>query len=459
MAAAGANLLLGYGLAVGQSAFLLALAVGLLPALMIAFGALVESQRALLAWAALAISFTGMDVLVQRLPLPGGAAVFSTDVLLLLAVGAWLASRLSRTEQRGRVRLSAIFGLPLALVAVTVVAGILKGQERYGASFIGQPLRLVLYAGIALALIDTTPSSAWKAITRVFYAGAIVESFWAAYYLATGGSQTGGDNLSTGGVRVLALSVAIYLTGSMICALLNLELERQPLRQLGHAAVAGLALFGIVVSFGRTTYAAVALIVPLLLVSRRYMRRAVFFVLPLFAPIIVIGALLVPTVAPDLLPTLQRRITATSSEDINVKWRNRARDAALDGVDKEWLTGVGFGRVTRFEIEGKVFTIHGDPHNSFVYLLAGGGVLALGAFLLVCLLYVVDALRRLRRADAVGQAVIVWALGTWLAFMVNAAAGPVLPHPIMLLTIWILFALPSVVPRAQAADSRKPRAA
>lgn len=449
-ALAGANLVLGLGAAVGQKTLLLALVIGVLPALLIAFGALVESQRALLAWAALAINFTGMAVFSNRLPLPGGTSIFLTDVLLLLAIGAWLASRLSGAGQTGRVRLSVAFRWPLALLAVTVLAGVLKGHERYDASIIAQPFRLVLYAGIALALTDTTPESAWKAVTRVFYAGVVVQSLYAVYHLATGGSQTDAENLSTGGLRILALSSAIYLTGSMICALLNLELERQPVRQLGHAAVGGLALFGIIVSFGRTTYAAVALIIPLLLVSRRYMRRTVLVVLPLFAPILVIVALLLPTLAPDLLPTLQRRVTGTSSQDVNVRFRDRARDAALEGVDEEWLTGVGFGRVSQFEIERRVVTIHGDPHNSYVYLLAGGGVLALGSFLLVCVIYVVDAVRRLRPADAVGQALIVWALGTWLAFMINAAAGPVLPHPIMLLTIWILFALPSVVPRTHS---------
>jgi O-antigen ligase len=351
------------------------------------------------------------------------------------------------------VRLSPVFGWPLALLGVTVFAGVFKGHERYDASIIGQPFRLVLYAAIAVALIDTTPASAWKAITRIFYAGAIIQAFYAVYYLATGGSQTASESLSTGGIRVIALSTATYLTGSMICALLNLELERQPLRQLGHVAIAGLALFGIIASFGRTTYAAVALIIPLLLVSRRYMRRTVLLVLPLFAPILVIAVLLLPTFAPDLLPTLQRRVTGTSSEDVNVQWRERAREAALEDVDKEWLTGVGFGRVTQFELEGTIVTIHGDPHNSFVYLLAGGGLLALGSFLLICVLYLVDAVRRLRQADAVGQAVIVWALGTWLAFMVNAATGPILSQSIMLLTIWVLFALPSVVPRAKPAHS------
>ena len=444
---AAANLMLGVGAALGQKALLLAFVIGVLPALLIAFGALVEAHRALLAWAALSITFTGLPFLTEALPLPGGTRIHTTDILLLVATGAWLASRLSAEHERQRIRLSIVFTWPLALLAVTVGAGVIKGHERYAAPIIGQPLRLVLYAAIALSLTEETPASAWRAITRVFYAGAIVQAIYAAYYVATGTSQTQAEALSTGGLRILALSTAVYLTGSIICALLNLELERSPTRQLGHVAVAGLALFGVVVSFGRTTYVAVALVLPILLLTRRYMRRTVLFVLPLFAPVVVIGALLLPTLAPQLVPTLEKRVTGSPQRDVNVQWRERARDAALEGVDEEWLTGVGFGRTNRFEVQGVVYTISDDPHNSFVYLLAGGGVLALGSFLLLCALYVVDAVKRLRGALPREQALIIWALGTWFAFLVNAAAGPVLPNPTMMLTIWILFALPSLVPR------------
>jgi O-Antigen ligase len=454
IAAAAANVLLGAEAAVGQRPLLQTAALWLLPAALIAFGALVETHRAALAWIALSINFAGVPFLSQPLPLPGGTKIYSTDVLVLLAIGAWLASRLSGQRRVGTVQLSVVFTWPLAMFAVAVLAGLVKGHERYGANLIGQPFRLVLYSGIALALTDTTPASAWKAITRIFYAGAVVQFLFALYYLGAGTSESHSSSLSTGGVRVLALSTAIYLTGSLICALVNLELERDPIRQLGHAAITGLALFGVIVAFGRTTYAAVVLIVPLLLITRRYMRRTVLLMLPLFVPFVLIGALLVTSTAPNLLPTLEKRVLGTSSDDLNVRWRKQANEAVLEGLDKELVTGVGFGRTVQFELDGTVYTITDDPHNSFVWLLSGAGLLALGTFVLLGVLYLVDAGGRLRRADAIGQALIVWAVGTWLAFMINAAAGPVLPHPVMLLTIWVLFALPIVVsPQATARDT------
>jgi O-antigen ligase len=351
------------------------------------------------------------------------------------------------------VRLSQVFRWPLAVLAVTVTSGVLIGHERYGASLVAQPFRLVAYAGIALALGTTTATSAWQAITRIFYAGAVVEACFAVYYLATGTSQTTTEVLSTGGVRYLALSTSIYLTGSLVCALLNVELDRRPGRQLLHVVIAGLALFGIIVSFGRTTYAAVVLIVPLLLLSRRYLRRSLLLLLPVAIPAMVIALILIPTVAPTVVPTLENRLAGTSGRDENVIWRERAFDVAMEGVSDEWLTGVGFGRTGEFRLENEVVKIEGDPHNSYIWLLAGGGALALGSFLVLCAVYLGDAVRRLRRAGPTGQALIMFSLATWLAFMVNALTGPILTDPLMLMTIWILFALPSLVATRSGRDA------
>ena len=85
--------------------------------------------------------------------------------------------------------------------------------------------------------------------------------------------------------------------------------------------------------------------------------------------------------------------------------------------------------------------------NRIMRRLASGGLLALGSFLLLCGIYVADALRRLRRALSIESALIVWSLATWLAFMVNALAGPMFSNPVTMLTMWVLMTLPSIVPR------------
>lgn len=444
-----ANVAIGAGVALGQRAGLVAVAIGVAPAAFVGLGMLVDRHRAVLAWAALSLPLTGLKILAEPLPLPGGTRVFATDILLLLAVGSWLGARLSGAVPSGR-RLSPIFGWPLVLLAVTVASGVLIGHERYAASIIAQPFRMVIYAGIALSLLDAHAPDAWRAITRVFYVGAVIQTGYAAYYLAAGGSQTQSELLSTGGTRVLALSTAIYLTGSLVCALLNMELAQRPQRLFLHAAVAGLALFGIVISFGRATYTAVAVILPLLVLSRRYLRRTILLLLPLLAPVVVLVVLVASQAVPTLVPTFQSRITGTSSNDINVEWRDRARASALEGIEGQWLTGLGFGRISQFQIAGQTETIQGDPHNSYVFLLAGGGLLALGSFLLLGVVYVVDAARRWHRAAGVDAALVVWAVATWLAFMVNALAGPIFSDPNMMMTMWVLMTLPSIVRRSTA---------
>lgn len=439
------NVAIGIGAAVGSRALVLAAAVALLPVFLLAFGSLIESHRAMLAWSALALNFTGLPYFSTPLPLSGSIRVFLADVLVLLALGSWISSRLSRVQERNPVRLSSVFRLPLLALIVTVGIGIVVGNVRYGTSVVGEPLRILLYAAIALALTDLEPRSAWRAVTTVFYAGAIVQALWAIYYLATGGSQTKSDVLSTGGVRVLALSVAIYLTGSLVCALLNLERETRPGRQLLHAGVGGLALFGIIVSFGRTTYAAMALIIPVLLAARRYLRRTVFWLVPLALPPFIAALLLISSVAPTLLPTIEARLLGTSSSDSAVEWRVRAIEASLEGVEHDLLTGVGFGRENRFVANNELVSFRGDPENSYVWILAGGGLLALGALLTLSVTFAVDCVRRIRHSVGHAQALVIWSLTTWIAFMINALTGPILADPEMLLTIWVLMALPSCV--------------
>lgn len=440
-----ANAVIGIGVAAGHRVGLLVALLALAPALLLALGSLVESHRATLAWVALALNFTGLPFVSEPLPLPGSVRVYLADLVLLLALGAWAASALSRVEARNPVRLSTVFRIPFALFALTIGVGIVLGNLRYGTTIVGQPLRLVLYAAIALALTDLTPHAAWRSVTTVFYAGACVQLVWALYYLATGGSQTASDVLSTGGVRILALSIAIYLTGSLVCALLNLERERMPGRQLLHAAIAAISLFGIVVSFGRTTYAAVVLILPLLLATRRYLRRALLWLLPLVLPALVAATLVLVSSAPGVVETLENRLLGTSGNDSAVEWRQRAIAGALEGIGDDLLTGLGFGRESRFVANDELVVFRGDPENSYVWILAGAGLCGLASFLVLCGTYVVDCLRRIRGTDEVGQALVIWSLATWTAFMVNALTGPIFADPEMLLTIWVLMALPSCV--------------
>jgi O-antigen ligase len=153
------------------------------------------------------------------------------------------------------------------------------------------------------------------------------------------------------------------------------------------------------------------------------------------------------------------RISDTTSNDINVVWRRDAVKATLQGFSSDPVRGVGFGRTVTFALQDKqqtlTFSTSGDPHNSYVWLLAGGGLLAFLPFAALCIAFVVDTLRRLRRLEGVAKLLATWALAFWTVFMVNAFAGPVLTSSEFLLTIWALMIIPvAVSPSVGSAQSQ-----
>ena len=131
-------------------------------------------------------------------------------------------------------------------------------------------------------------------------------------------------------------------------------------------------------------------------------------------------------------------------------WRREAVNATLAGVRSDPVRGVGFGRNVTFTLKNPqrqlvAYTTSGDPHNSYAWLLAGGGLLALVPFLLLAAAFIVDTIRRLRYLEGIAKVLATWALAFWVVFLVNAFAGPVLSRPDFLLTIWTLMVIPAAV--------------
>ena len=268
----------------------------------------------------------------------------------------------------------------------------------------------------------------------------------AVYHYATGTSQTDQVDLSTGGTRILALSTAIYLAGGLVLALLNLEIDRTPKRRAVHLLIAALALGGIIVAYGRATYLAVAVVVPVLVMFLPRVRGALLAMLPICVPFILLVAIALPRVAPTLEPTFVNRVLKSNGSDVNVEWRQAAAGALWQQVHESPINGVGFGKSATFRFDGTLQTINQDPHDSFLYLLAGGGILTLCGFLLLLLTFAADAVMRLRRAtDPYQRLIVLWSWRCCSLFLVNAAASPVLSDPRMLLTIWAVMLLPSSI--------------
>ena len=181
-------------------------ALALVPLGALVLGTLIASNRAVLAFAALAMPLFEPLPLTGALPLHAGFEVYPSDILVLLAVGSWAAAWLLNPEEGPASLGTRLLGWPLLLFGIVLFTAIVRGHERYGESLVGIPLRFLLYAGIAAAVTDLRPRDAYRWLVGLFYAGTVWQALVALYGYATGTSVTSESALSTGGIRVLTRS-------------------------------------------------------------------------------------------------------------------------------------------------------------------------------------------------------------------------------------------------------------
>jgi O-antigen ligase len=422
-------------------------ALAVLPVTLVAIGSLIASNRAILIFAAIAIGLFTPLPLSGPLPLHTGITLYTSDILVLLAVASWVAAWLvNREEVRPSSLQTRLLGWPLLLFGITLFAGIVQGHERYGEKLVGVPLRFLLYAGIAAAVTDLKPRNAYKWLVVLFYAGTVWQAGVAVYRDATGTSSAGlSGTLSTGGERVLGGSVAMFMVGALLLALLNLDRDRRAGRTALHLVIAALATFALLSTFQRTTFALVSVLVPLSLLSFRHVGLRVAAFLPLFAPFLVLVILFIPKASPTLFPTLSDRITASPSTDATANWRLKAYAAVWSQVREAPVTGVGFGRPVTFVSKGVQYDVEQNPHNQFLYLWAGGGSLLVGSFILLLGVYLFEAGWRFRSATKEERRLIFFAVSLWFVFVVNSLTGIILTEPELLLSFWVLMVLPMTV--------------
>jgi O-antigen ligase len=209
-----------------------------------------------------------------------------------------------------------------------------------------------------------------------------------------------------------------------------------------------------VIALGRTTFAAVAVIIPVLLLGLRHLRRTLLAYAPLAAAVLAAAVALMLQVDPSLGSTFTKRLnTSHVSNDPSLIQRQRKFDATLQGFGKEPILGLGFGRpVTFTAINGTVITFSGDPEDSYIYVLAGGGIVALGALILLFVSFFADALVRLRRSAGEDRALIMFAMSLVFILLVNALSYPLLSDPNLMLVLWVAMLLPTIArPRDELA--------
>jgi O-antigen ligase len=439
----------------------LALAAVAAPAVFAVLVALAASDRSVLCFAGIALPFT---VAALNRPIAvGPAQVFASDILVALAVATWLAGRLAGSYGRPRPGLPV---MPSPLIfgafALVVFADTVRGHAAYGASLLGEPLRLAIYALLVLALSDLTPEKALTGLRVVFYGGAFWSLLSAAYFIATGTSQTGADVLSTGGTRVLSLSVSLGLALALFLAVLSFDLPRTPHQRALDTAAAAASLVGIVLSFGRGTFIAVAVVIPLLLATSRRLRERTIAALPLAVPLVAVALLLTSQLAPATWRTLLERLqihAVNSGADASVEWRRQAVHVIWQQVRSSPFVGVGFGKGAEFDLNGVHFDISQDPHNSIVWLAAGGGALLVVLFALMVAFYVRDAYLRFRVGTPIERVIVIWSVGALVSLLLNALAGPLFSTPQELFAVWVVLLLPGVTrePPRRGAAATAPR--
>jgi hypothetical protein len=434
-----------------------ALALALVPTIAIIAVLLVGEGRVVLYLAAFAIPLAGIDAIDKTIPF-GSANVRTQDLAIVLALGAFVFESLlarSRGQDRRAVPTTPVLGWPLVAFAACILIPLLRGHYSYGASFVGQPLRLIAYAGIAVALAGVTAEQMYRSLMAVFYAGAVAACLWAAYYTAVGGSQSLSVDLSTGGSRPLAISTSLFCAGALFMALLTIRKDPSKAHSILHLGMAGLGLAGVILGFGRGVFASVALVLLILFLVSKGVRRGVLVALPLALPFVALLALLVVRTAPDLVTSFQNRISASPSQDANVIWREKANKAVFEQVRENPVFGVGFGRSSSFNIDVRSSSgflvpvrqdIEQDPHNGYLYLLAGGGLLALGTWLVILAVFAVDAVRRYRAhaAGSTERLLVAWAGALLFCFLFEAASGTMFENTDDLLAMWALLVLPGV---------------
>jgi O-antigen ligase len=418
-------------------------ALAVLPALLLLAGALAGPSRWTVVLIALGAGMVGKPF-TSKMAF-GGSGIWLSDLLIAGAIAGFAVEWLLKPSHlRPRLPRTALMGIPVLLFGLAIMVGAFRGHERYGATLFGMPLRLVFYSAILFALPGLTPSKALRGLTFVMYGGALWLAGVASYHIATGTSATSHLDLSTGGIRYIGIAAATYAAAAFVLAILNLSAGRpRPLLHLAMALVAG---FDVIVAYTRTIWLALTVIVIVAMLFSPQVRSALVASIPLAAPLLLLGVLLVLLAAPNLVSTLSERVSTPAGEDTSVQWRQKAYQAVLSGTSDEPVLGIGFGRTTSFTINSMPNTITGDPHNGFIYVFAGAGALGVASLILLLLTFLAGTARRWRDARGDARTLVSWCFCTWLLVVVHAASEPVFTTPSLIIVLWIAMVLPSIVP-------------
>jgi O-antigen ligase len=349
--------------------------------------------------------------LVPRVPIFGGALAAADAALAMLAIyAAWTFA-----VQAGKVKTEPVTGGRLLAYSLTAFGVLLVIAVTTSLTVRGIAPNFVLGETRDLLYVITLPIAlvilrqpvrqhrfvvSFVVLGCLFSVGQILQGIFNIPVFGTGGMSVletlGYRELSTTRSNTHGLSVIIFALLLTVGAYV-LGGIRKPL----FFPVAALLLAGIFLTFGRTTFATVAVCVFMAvswLNARKLPQLAVLFFL-----LVSIGAGVGGLLKPQSLAAVYYRMTSIGAEldyGYSAGWRFMEFDAMLPHIQQNPLTGIGLGADYK-GVSGS--STHPELnqyiHNAYLYMAGKMGVPALLLFLVMMVsIFVIG--RRLAKSDA-----------------------------------------------------------
>lgn len=348
---------------------------------------------------------------VPRLPILGGSVAAADAVLAMLALLAvWTVATRERSAQVNAVEGARLLSVALTLFGVSFVVAVamsLGVKEINPTWVLGEARRLVYLATLPIAVVLLQQPAQQKrfviglvVLGGLFAVGQILQGIFhipvfgekgRLVVLETMGRQDHGTTRSlTLGIEVivfaLLLAVGAYVLGVI----------RKPL----FFAVTGLLVTGIFLSFGRTTFAVVAVCVVMVVVwlnLRKLSELAGVFVL-----VVAIASVLAITLKPDYFDAVYYRIASIDTEirsGDSAQWRIWEAEEMLPHLQRYPLTGIGLGADYKRANRSPDPDLNRYVHNAYLYMGGKMGLPAL-AFFLIAMFAIFAMGRRSAKSDA-----------------------------------------------------------
>jgi O-antigen ligase len=386
------------------------MAAGTLAALALALGVPLYGTTVLALASGLVICFVlltqpllGLYLLVITLPieelLPSVNGATGTRVLGMVVFGMWGAHKLLRRESWMPLLKPLLVQVSLLLL-VWVLASAFWANDR-GRVFQGlfTQLQLLLFA---VLIIDVTTS--WERVewvVKLLVLAGIISAYFTVNQYFVLGVKRAGDGVA-GGVNFTASSLVTL----MPLAFYLIQGQKRKLWSLLALIYTGLGAVAIAVTFSRSSYLLLAMIIAIYYVhmARRQSSRRWLLVLTL---LVLLAASYLPQEAivgrtESILPATEAWLQTLSGEAQQAEVRGYHWRVGLEMFNDSPILGVGYNNFGteflhyQFQVEGStlLYSTPRSPHSSFVGILADLGLVGLALWLAILAV----AVRNLSRA-------------------------------------------------------------